>query len=439
MFASLLKSLFAFVFVWSGFLLAGIALLNLVFFNMRRSRIKKALKVGDFLVFAAAPPVFLLAFHDTALVGQLLALQPASAAARIILGFCGAAWFCAIAAQLFFSIRTALRKNPVQALSNRTRVERYHPSESDWERFRRLGAPEPLAAGMPAPPPHRRPVKPIPHRSPIRRIIRHTPLRHLDISYDLHIHEIVLSFPQLPGSFDGLRVLHLADSHYGALLSPRYYEFAIEHAGRLGADLIVLTGDYTADDYLHREAVALFQPLSAPLGVWTVLGNHDYYTDEKTMAYWIGHYGIRHIPNQRHDFRRGSDTLRLVGVEHPYQPVGDWQGLVGEADANTFCLVLSHRPENILPLARAGADLVLSGHTHGGQWRLPLLGPVFIPSFYGRHFDQGFFRVGRTLLYVSKGFGGHTFPLRLNCPPELTLFELRKGCEKQGPRPCEQC
>lgn len=239
-----------------------------------------------------------------------------------------------------------------------------------------------------------------------------------------------MEFAQLPPAFDGLRVLHLTDSHYGALLSPRYYRHAIEQAAALPADLIVITGDYTAADHLHRESVELFTPLQAPMGVWTIRGNHDYYTEANVMGYWFEYYGIRLITNQSVDFTRDNQVFRLIGTEHPYQPVANWQALVGAKTPDTFCLALSHRPDNIYNLSKAGADLVLSGHTHGGQWRIPLIGPLFIPSSYGRRFDQGFHLAGNSLLYTSRGFGGHTFPLRLNCPPEIALFVLRRKTGK---------
>ena len=92
-----------------------------------------------------------------------------------------------------------------------------------------------------------------------------------------------------------------------------------------------------------------------------------------------------------------------------------------------FRLVLSHTPDNIFRLARTGADLVLSGHTHGGQWRLPAIGPIAFPSRYGRRFTPGLQKIGSTLLYASNGIGVHTIPFRLSCPPEITLFILRKS------------
>jgi predicted MPP superfamily phosphohydrolase len=97
-----------------------------------------------------------------------------------------------------------------------------------------------------------------------------------------------------------------------------------------------------------------------------------------------------------------------------------------------FKIALTHRPDYFAPLARAGAHLVLAGHTHGGQWRFPFIGPIVVPSVYGRRYAYGLHRNGEALLSISPGFGIHTIPMRYNCPPEITLIELRCGDSEGG-------
>ena len=128
-------------------------------------------------------------------------------------------------------------------------------------------------------------------------------------------------------------------------------------------------------------------------------------------------------------------------MEHPFIKVRDWKGLlsggVGGAPADAthgqsatehdvFHLVLSHQPDNAPPLARAGADLILCGHTHGGQWRFPIIGPMVYPSVYGRRFAPGLSELDGALLHIGNGVGVHTVPFRWLCPPDIVLLVLRR-------------
>jgi predicted MPP superfamily phosphohydrolase len=258
------------------------------------------------------------------------------------------------------------------------------------------------------------------------------PLDWVNQSYDLRVHELTLSFSNLPKSFDGLRVLQLSDNHYGEIMSPAWHEHVCREAMALRPDLIALTGDLVAGDHLYRQAVESMKSLRAPLGVYVVRGNHDFYTEPHIIAYWLESQGFNLMSNRHTDLERDGQILRICGVEHPYVPIKSFQGALGPEPRNDrpFRLVLAHSPDVATRLERLGADLFLTGHTHGGQWRLPVIGPVIYPSIHGRRFDKGIQKLGDALLHNSSGFGLHTIPLRLNCPPEITLFTLRRGNEK---------
>ncbi|NQU42472.1 metallophosphoesterase [bacterium] len=284
-------------------------------------------------------------------------------------------------------------------------------------------------------------AEPVPHyRHQILPVKSHTgklrltlspPLKWINQAYDLRVHHFVLALPQLPPAFDGLKVLHLTDGHYGEVLSPKFHRHVLEQGMALEPDLIALTGDFVAGDHLYRQAIDALKELKAPLGVWAVRGNHDFYSEPQIVKYWLEQAGIQVLTNRHVDLERDGQVFRLVGIEHPYVRLRDWTPAVGEpvAPGSPFRLVLAHTPDVVYRLSRLGADLVMCGHTHGGQFRLPLIGPVVYPSLYGRRFDRGFRQIGPTLLYASNGYGLHTFPLRLNCPPEVTLFELRRGSQ----------
>ncbi|MBN1868694.1 metallophosphoesterase [Candidatus Sumerlaeota bacterium] len=414
------------------------AFYNIVICSFERSLFKSFLKLFDALLFLFFIPFAFVAHLESDWAQQILTVRPASPLAASVVATVSAIWLAALGFQAWRIYRTFRPPRIENLVSVRRRHARFHPSPSDWAGYREMrDAPEPvLRPGAPPPPKLRRKTVRIrPH--PIRtRIFHSVPFSFINQSHRLEIVEMTLRFPDLPPALDGLRLVQLSDMHFGEYLSPRYHHHVIDRAIDLKPDIALITGDYTASDNLYRESVEIFSRLQPPLGTWSVHGNHDYYTEPEFLAYWLEYYGVNYLCNRSVDIERGKGQfLRLVGADHPYRRVRDWKSLVhreGDDEKQVFRLGLTHRPDNAVPLIRNGADLVLSGHTHGGQWRIPGVGPLIVPSIYGRRFDRGLVRVGRGLLYINSGFGVHTIPLRLNCPPEIALIELRRGDPSSG-------
>jgi len=229
--------------------------------------------------------------------------------------------------------------------------------------------------------------------------------------------------PRLPAQWDGLSILHLSDLHFIGTVGRAYFERVAEIAGELTADLVVFTGDLLdREDLLEWLPVTLGR-LKAPLGCFFVLGNHDSYlknTDEIRRRF--EEFGWRGLAGRVRVIEHEGRGLALCGSECP------WMGLqpdLAQVAADHFRLFLSHTPDNIQWARRHNIDLMLSGHNHGGQVRLPVFGPVYAPSAYGAHYASGAFWEPPTLLYVSRGISGK-HPLRWNCPPELTKLVLRR-------------
>lgn len=223
----------------------------------------------------------------------------------------------------------------------------------------------------------------------------------------------------LPPSCEGLSLVHLSDLHFSRSYTRRYFEAVVDAAADWEADLIVFTGDLIDDEVTADWIVPVLSRVRGRLGQFAVLGNHDYRRDVRRSVAGLRDAGFTLLEGRWTRLEIGGATLVLGGTSAPWGPA-----LVpAEMPEADLRIVLSHTPDQFDRLASWGIDLVLAGHTHGGQYRLPLVGPVLIPSVYGRRFDRGFFRRGRTLMSVSQGIAAE-HPLRIGCTPEVTRFVL---------------
>lgn len=244
---------------------------------------------------------------------------------------------------------------------------------------------------------------------------------HTVTTTDLKVRSFTLEVPQL--RTERLRVAHLTDLHVTDALPDSFTVHVHETLRAADPDLIVMTGDYLSrSERLPILTRWLERMPKARFGSFAVLGNHDLWTREEEAVIHAFERASIHMLRGTCETVTVSDgaLVRICGTEQPWGP--KTSALPPDGIPN---LVLSHTPDNVYELAAEGADVVYAGHTHGGQMRLPLLGAVVIPSNYGRRFDRGHFVVDHTNLYVSAGIGADSPPLRLWCPPELVITELR--------------
>ena len=218
-------------------------------------------------------------------------------------------------------------------------------------------------------------------------------------------------------------MLLISDIHAGPFISPRALREVLKRLQSLEPDVIVIAGDLTTaqlSDYTsNREA---FRRLHAPLGVYAVLGNHDHYTeDPRELAQMVEDDGIRMLHNESVRLRRDGAELSLAGVDDL---------LMGRPDLNSALrdtcgpvVLVSHNPDLFFQAAQRDVGLMLSGHTHAGQIRVPGL-PVLVRQSRYR-LDSGRYRFGATELVVSRGVGAVGLPLRAACSPEAVLLHLR--------------
>lgn len=240
----------------------------------------------------------------------------------------------------------------------------------------------------------------------------------------LEVADITLALPSLPPTFDGLRVAHLSDLHYGGEISEALTALVIQEVEAAAPDLIVFTGDLaTFERDIERGAEALAS-MPAPLGTYVVLGNHDFWTDAQRTHTALVERGVCVLRNQGVRLQRGPETIWLAGVDDYWSPTCDLGAALAARGEGEFCLLLAHNPDQVIAASRQEVDLQLSGHTHGGQVALPILGPLMVPSEHGRRFAHGLHKVGGTLLYVSRGLGAHP-PIRIGSVLEVILLTLR--------------
>ncbi len=228
---------------------------------------------------------------------------------------------------------------------------------------------------------------------------------------------------RLPRKLDGLRIVHLSDFHYGPMVNPEHLERAVKTANELRPDLIALTGDYISQDRGYAAPCAeVVGKLRARHGVYAVLGNHDHWTDATLIADLFRAEGIRVLINEgaRMDLR--EESFWLAGVDDTMVGLEDLSLAMAGSSDHEFKLLLAHNPTILRRAARAGVDLVLSGHTHGGQvaWR----SEKNRSGRPRRRMLRGLGRRGQTQIYVTRGLGTVVLPIRYGCPPEISVLEL---------------
>lgn len=228
----------------------------------------------------------------------------------------------------------------------------------------------------------------------------------------------------LPQCWEGLAIVHLSDFHFCGGISRAYFEAVCDQAAALQPDLFVFSGDLLDDQELLSWLPATLGRLKAPLGQYFVLGNHDWYLNPAETRKEFVRLGWTDVAAQPVTLTRpnqpSNPPLVLCGDETP------WMGTHADlrnVPADALRILISHTPDNIGWAREHGIHLMLAGHTHGGQIRLPILGPVYSPSRFGCRYASGVFWLEPTLMYVSRGVSGKE-PLRYNCSPEVTKLIL---------------
>jgi len=257
--------------------------------------------------------------------------------------------------------------------------------------------------------------------------------------------ETTVHVTDLPPGLDGLRILHVADTHFPAdgESLPRFLEAVRQRP----YDIVVGTGDYADSQAGWDVALRAFRELEPGAGVFAVIGGHERYAplrwdggtrmagrprrrwvDPAAFVEGLREAGVRALVNEQTSAEIGGEPVRFVGVDDAYHGLDRLTPALPTEDAPEFRILLSHSPDGVPADGSGGFPLAFAGHTHGGQIRIPRYGaPVRHTRAVGRREASGLVRIGDTQVVISRGFGTTSLPLRFACPPELGIVELRQA------------
>lgn len=250
--------------------------------------------------------------------------------------------------------------------------------------------------------------------------------------HEISVENRTIHLPRLPDSFRGLRIVQISDIHYAEYTEGFFVRRVVEHVNRLRPDIVVLTGDYISYAPLsHAFARRAIWPCAEILrGIeckqrYAVLGNHDCMVGGDAIIDALEANTIPVLTNASVPIERDGRRLWITGLGSASCKQAHPEIAIPKAarTGNEPVILLVHEPDILPAIAAYNVDLMLSGHTHGGQVRIPFLPPLHLPPL-GEKYVEGLFSLGPTQLYVNRGIGAVGLPFRLRCPPEITHFTL---------------
>lgn len=254
-------------------------------------------------------------------------------------------------------------------------------------------------------------------------------LRRLRLHAGFELTEHRMALENLPETFRGFRIVHLTDIHHGLYFPAEALKAVVELTNELEPDLVAVTGDFVTRSRAYIEPAAeILGELRAREGVFAVLGNHDFRVGADEITRALDRYGIEILRNRHTRLRRQGQTCYLAGIDD-FRYRADLARAMRGVPRNAPAILLSHNPRIIRAAARMGISLVLSGHTHGGQVRLPVVGSIYGRSGERSRFKSGRDSLGATQIYVSRGIGTVVLPVRYGCPSEIPHFVLEPNRE----------
>ncbi|MFB6365624.1 metallophosphoesterase [Paenibacillus elgii] len=245
----------------------------------------------------------------------------------------------------------------------------------------------------------------------------------------LEVTEYTLSFARLPQQMDGIKIVQFSDVHLGFHFDTKDLSELIGRINRIQPDIVCFTGDLVdhtvgPDGFAYARVLSELRP---PLGKYAVLGNHDFKEPWQVQAL-LKNAAFELLTNKMIRIQHRGSSMVMAGVDDQWKGNPDINKALARVKPEDFVILLSHCPDFADIAVRYPVDFQLSGHSHGGQVRLPFYGHVMTPKF-GRKYVLGHYVLGagKLQLFVNRGIGVSTHPIRFLCRPELTVFTLRKG------------
>jgi predicted MPP superfamily phosphohydrolase len=243
----------------------------------------------------------------------------------------------------------------------------------------------------------------------------------------LQLTELAFAAPGLPSALDGLRIVHMSDLHFTGLVGKAYFHEVVRISNNLAPDIVAITGDIVDRVQCVSWGPEILGQLCAKYGVYAILGNHDLYVDEAHLRRTLADCGLIDVGRRWVCVNVRGEEITVAGNELPwFTPAADLENCPRQ-----FRILLAHSPDQLQWARTRNVNLMLSGHTHGGQICLPVLGPIFAPTAKGVKYIYGLYYAAPTILHVTRGVSAE-YPLRWNCAPEIALLTLRSPIQDRA-------
>ncbi len=240
----------------------------------------------------------------------------------------------------------------------------------------------------------------------------------------LTVERVTIRLGRLPKNLDGFRLVHLSDIHHSPFTDIEHISHAVEISNQLKPDMFVLTGGFVSHKTEYIAPVAkVLGKLESEFGSYACLGNHDHWTDAKLVTDLLRGENIKVLNNEGFRFQARNASFWLAGVDDYMVGQTDLPAALRGSFPDEMKMLLAHNPKILYRAARAGVDLMLSGHTHGGQVKIRDDEKRILPR--RRKFASGLYRRKETQIYITRGIGTVVLPVRYGCPPEISLIQLQ--------------
>jgi predicted MPP superfamily phosphohydrolase len=245
----------------------------------------------------------------------------------------------------------------------------------------------------------------------------------IDEANSLSLERVSVELDRLPKKLDGFKIIHISDTHHSPFTSLQHIERTVKIANRLKPDMFVLTGDYVSHEKKYISPVAeVLGRLRSEFGTHACLGNHDHWTDPELVTKRFREAGINMMVNEGFRLEARDASVWLAGVDDHMVGKTDLPAALRGSYPDELKLLLAHNPIIFRQAVRYGVDLTFSGHTHGGQVKVRDPQKRLLPQ---RKLSSGLHRRKDSQIYITRGIGTVVLPIRYQCPPEISLIELR--------------
>lgn len=242
----------------------------------------------------------------------------------------------------------------------------------------------------------------------------------------IELKSISLNLPRLEKPFNGFRFIQVSDLHFGDWLGAQHLQDALTTVLAKKPELVVFTGDFISIAFAHRlqELQTILTPFAAAVPCFAILGNRDNWQNGRPVRNMLAASGTTFLGNRIHTLQRGAASLHLAGLGSVISGQNYLSLVMQNLPPQGAAILLCHEPDFADQTAATGRfDLQLSGHSHGGQVQIPLVGPLVLPS-YASKYPSGQYQVGTLIQYTNRGLGMVSPHVRFNCRPEITVFTL---------------